>query len=169
MSRLSNRLIARVFTAFPWLARRAAASVVPMSYETTPWTPLKKPLSECRVSLATTAGVHMRGESPFNMADTTGDPTFRVIPAAATTGEIMITHDYYDHRDADRDVNVVFPLDRLREFAAGGRVGGVASRHYGFMGHILENQIDRFVDREIPRVAAMMKDDGVDVALITPG
>ncbi len=123
MSRLTNRLIAKVFTAMPWLARRAAASIAPMSFETIPWVPLEKPLAECRVSLVTTGGVHMRTESPFDMADTTGDPTFRVIPATAASGEVMITHDYYDHRDADRDLNIVFPLDRLKEFVAEGRLG----------------------------------------------
>ena len=169
MSRFTNRLIARLFTAVPWLARRAAASVPPLSFDKTPWTPLGKPLADCRISMATTAGVHLRSDAPFDMTDSTGDPTFRVVPGDATIGEVMITHDYYDHKDADRDLNIVFPFDRLREFAAEGRVGSVASRHYGFMGHILENHIPRFVEREIPRVAAMMKDDGVDVALITPG
>ncbi|MDH5678925.1 MAG: glycine/betaine/sarcosine/D-proline family reductase selenoprotein B, partial [Nitrospinota bacterium] len=75
MGRLKNRLIARVFTMFPSLARGAAAKVPPLSFDRTPWAPFDKPLSQARIALLTTAGVHMRADTPFDMQDSTGDPT----------------------------------------------------------------------------------------------
>lgn len=175
MNRLKNRLIAKLFTAFPSLARRAAQKVAPIAvaapleFDQTPWTTLNKPLSECRVALVTTAGVHLASDAPFDMEDSTGDPTFRIIPSTAPVADLTITHDYYNHKDADNDVNIVFPVERLKEFADEKVIGSQAARHYGFMGHIEENHITQFVEKEIVKVAAMMKDDGVDVALITPG
>lgn len=169
LEQLKNRLIAKLFTQFPSLAHRAAAKVPPLKFDETPFTPLGKPLAQCRLALVTTAGVHLKSELPFDMADSTGDPTFRVVPESSAREQVTITHNYYDHKDADQDLNIVFPLDRLRELVAEGRLGSLAARHYGFMGHIQENHFPRFVNEEIPRAAAMMKQDKVDVALITPG
>jgi hypothetical protein len=33
-----------------------------------------------------------------------------------------------------RDIKVIYPIDRLREFAAFGEIGGVADTHYTVMG-----------------------------------
>jgi len=169
MGRLKNRLIARVFTMFPSLARGAAAKVPPLSFDQTPWAPFDKPLSQARIALLTTAGVHMRADTPFDMQDSTGDPTLRVVPSAAPAEEMMITHDYYDHKDADRDINLVFPVERLREMVTEGIIGGLTERFYSFMGHIDTNHFPRFLEDQLPKVAAMLKEDGADAVLITPG
>ena len=51
------------------------------------------------------------------MQDPDGDPTYREIERDTPVEALMITHDYYDHRDADRDINIVFPIQRLAELA----------------------------------------------------
>ncbi len=81
----------------------------------------------------------------------------------------MITHDYYDHRAADRDLNCVFPLERLRELSAAGELGGVARRHVGMMGHILGSERRRLVEESAPQIAHLLREDGVDAALASPG
>ena len=45
-------------------------------------------------------------------------PAFRVDSLVDWSGvhDLKITHNYYDHKDADSDINIVFPVDRLREF-----------------------------------------------------
>ena len=120
MSRLKNRLMARVRTRFQWLFDRSvaktSASVNPEGVpESTPWTPMTKRLSECTVAIVTTAGVHLKGQTLFDMGDRDGDPSYRAIPASAPKDAYMITHDYYDHSDAEKDINIVFTIDRLRE------------------------------------------------------
>jgi len=122
-----------------------------------------------KLALVTTAGVHLKSDKPFDMSDSSGDPTFRVIPSDADVSDLAITHDYYDHTDADKDVNIVFPMERARELAAEGVIGALAARSYGFMGHIEEKHIDTLVNKEAPRALAMLKEDGADVALLTPG
>jgi D-proline reductase (dithiol) PrdB len=85
-----------------------------VTFPDVPWVPLARPSRDLIVAMVTTAGVHLRTDLPFAMSDRAGDPSFREIPSGAQGPDLMVTHDYYAHRDADRDSNVVFPIDRLR-------------------------------------------------------
>ena len=169
ISRVKNRTIARLTTRFPSLAKRFIDAFSPLETEGVPWTPLGKPLADCRVAVVTTAGVHHRDQPPFDMADPDGDPTFRIIDVSLPLSDLMITHDYYDHTDADRDINIVFPIQRLWELESDGLIGGVVSTHYGFMGHIVGRHIHTLVTQTAPEVARSLKKDEVDVVLLTPG
>jgi len=58
--------------------------------------------------MVTTGGVHLKTQTPFNMNDRNGDPSFRVIPRDVRKEALMITHNYYDHSDTDRDPNLQY-------------------------------------------------------------
>jgi D-proline reductase (dithiol) PrdB len=163
-----DRAIAKIFTRFPALVERWAKSHDFIINVDTPWVPLRKDPKGSRIALVTTAGVHLRSQSPFDMEDREGDPTFRVIPAVKCIEDLMITHNYYDHQDADQDINIVLPMDRLRELEAEGAIGGIAPRHFSFMGHISGRHIDTLVNRTGPEVARMLKTDGVEAVFLTP-
>ena len=75
-----DRMFAKLFTRFPVFVSRWAKSQNFVVNLKTPWTPLSKDPKECRIALVTTAGVHLRSQTPFDMEDKEGDPTFRVIP-----------------------------------------------------------------------------------------
>ncbi|HYA87862.1 MAG TPA: glycine/sarcosine/betaine reductase selenoprotein B family protein [Nitrospirota bacterium] len=167
--RLKNQFIAKVIARFPSLAERLTASYEPWKSVDIPWTPVTKALATSTVALVTTAGVHHREQKPFDMKDHEGDPSFRVIDYRKPLLSLMITHDYYDHSDADRDINIVFPLERLREFEQEGRIGHVADLHYGFMGHITGRNIPTLIHKSASEVARSLKKAGVDVVLLTPG
>lgn len=128
---------------------------------------LQKPLSELRVALATSSGVYVKDQPPFDMVARAGDRSVRWIPADVDSRDLRFAHDHYDHTDADRDPNCVFPIDRLRELAAAGAIGSVAAAHVGFMGFI--PQPDLFVSETVPEVASRLVRDGVDVAVLSPG
>lgn len=130
---------------------------------------MRKALRRCKVAVVTTAGVHHRDQPPFDMADQNGDPSFRLLDAARPVGDLMITHDYYDHSDADKDINIVFPVERLREFAEEGVIGELAKENYGFMGHVLGHHIDRLINEYAPEAAGRLKAEQVDAVLLTPG
>jgi D-proline reductase (dithiol) PrdB len=116
----------------------------------------------------TTAGVHLKSQEPFNMDDPDGDPTFRAIPTDAPRADLTITHKYYDHSAADRDINVVLPLDRMRELLAKKRIGGIAPLAYGFMGHIDGPHLKTLLENTAPDVARRLKEDRADAVLLTP-
>jgi len=139
--------------ALPQLRRLTSGAI--------PWSPLQGPLPEATVALITTSGVHLREDPPFKLSS---DSTFRVIPRTANPGDLAISHRAYDRTDALRDVNLVFPLQRLRELEAEGVIGRVADRHYGFG---LVDQVAELVapGREVGR---LLKRDQVDLALFVP-
>jgi D-proline reductase (dithiol) PrdB len=163
-----DRWLARLYGRLPILATLAARRWSAESSEI-PWFPARIPLREASIALITSAGVHLQRDPPFDMENPGGDASFRVIPGAAALGALTITHDYYDHWAADRDVNCVFPLERLRELAAAGGIGRVAPRHIGTMGHILGPEERRLVTETAPAIAQLLVDDGVDYALAAPG
>ena len=169
VQRFKNRAIAMVATAFPSFGLRLAAAYAPLHSDEVPWAPPRKPLAAATVALVTTAGVHHRDQPPYDMHDPDGDPSFRELSAARPLESLMITHDYYDHADADRDINIVFHVERLRELAAAGEIGRVAGRHYGFMGHITGPHVATLQRKTGPAVAALLKKAGVHAVLLTPG
>lgn len=169
IARLKNKLIAKVITRFPSLSRKFIESYTPWESEDIPWTPVVKPLNESSLALVTTAGVHHSDQEAFDMIDKNGDPSYRVIDSARPLSELTITHDYYDHTDADKDINIVFPIERLLEFQREGFIGKVARRHYGLMGHIVGHHIRTLINRSAQEIAQMLKDDTVDAVLLIPG
>jgi D-proline reductase (dithiol) PrdB len=170
IARFRNRLIARIIGIFPSVAKVFTASHKPLGAgEDIPWTRARNRLRDSKMAVVTTAGVHHRDQLPFNMEDPNGDPTFRVIDVRKPLNDLMITHDYYDHRDADKDINIVFPVERLRDFEKEGFIGRLADTHYGFMGHIVGPHIDTLIHLTAPEVAESLKSDKVDMILLTPG
>jgi D-proline reductase (dithiol) PrdB len=91
-----------------------------------------KPLAECRLAIVTTAGLHRRGGRLFGP----GDQTYRVIPSATPTVDIVQSHTSlgFDRTAIMRDLNISFPIDRVRELVARGELGGLAPHFYSFMG-----------------------------------
>lgn len=165
---LGNRVAVQLFKRLPWLGDAWARRRRFVRSTAVPWTPLRRPVRECTIALVTTAGVHLRSDAPFDMTDPDGDPSVRVIPVDTPRGEVRITHKYYDHAAADRDLNVVVPIDRLRELAAAGDVGGVAPRIYSFMGHIDGAHVRTLVERTAPDVARRLRGDGAEAVVLTP-
>jgi D-proline reductase (dithiol) PrdB len=79
------------------------------------WTPVTKPLETMRIALVTACGVHMRSQERFIVS---GDSSYREIPGDVKSEHLMVTHGGYDNSDANKDINCMFPIDRLRELAA---------------------------------------------------
>lgn len=167
--RLKNRFIAKILTRYPFFVNFLSSLHKPVEVEGIPWTPLKKALRDSTVAVVTTAGVHFKTQDHFDMADPNGDPSFRIIEITKPLADLIITHDYYDHTDADKDINIVFPIERLREFQKEEIIGRLANRHYGFMGHILGIHIDTLIKITAPEVSNRLNADGVDIVLLTPG
>jgi D-proline reductase (dithiol) PrdB len=119
------------------------------------------PLSEATVAIVTTAALAHPGE-PW--ADQTHE--FRLFDRDAQ-GLIMA----HNSTNLDRsgfalDRNVAYPIDRLQEMADEGVIGKVAPRHASFLGSTFD--LSTFLFDTGPRLAEILRGDGVDVALLTP-
>jgi D-proline reductase (dithiol) PrdB len=126
-----------------------------------PWTPMKRPLAEASIALLTTGGVHLCSEKPFNLKS---DASYRSIPRAATSADLCITHEHYDRRDAARDLNLIFPLERLLELEEQGIIGHVAETHYGF--GFTDNPHELLSPGH--KVGNLLAQANVDLALLVP-
>jgi D-proline reductase (dithiol) PrdB len=122
------------------------------------------PLGRCRVALVTTAGLHRRGDRPFNVVPR---PEYRVIPGDTPAGELVMSHVSvnFDRSGFYADLNVVFPIDRLADLAREGVIGSVAQFHYSFMGAAWPPTRFEPSAREL---AGLLKKDRVDAVLLTP-
>ena len=123
-----------------------------------------KPLSASRLAIVTSAGLHRRSERPFGP----GEQTYRVIPSDTSASDILQSHTSlgFDRVAIMRDLNITFPIDRLRELTARGELGGLAPNNYSFMGALREwTKVER---ETAPEVARRLRDDGADVVLLTP-
>ena len=133
--------------------------------ETAPFTPLEKNLEECHVALLSTGGFYIKGKQlPFDPEK--NDLGFREIPKGIDVTELAVSHNYYDHTDADRDVNCVFPIERFRELEEEGYIGELTPVNYTIMGRIfrrtaLQNQIALEITKRL-------KQEGVDVLFLVP-
>jgi D-proline reductase (dithiol) PrdB len=120
------------------------------------------PLKSRRIAVVTSAGLVRRGEHPFM----SGDTDFRVIPADTSPADILMSHVSvnFDRTGFQRDLNVVLPIDRLRELLEEGLIGSVADNHYSFMGAT----DPRGMQEHARTVAGRLKNDQVDGVLLTP-
>ena len=133
-----------------------------------PWTPLQKPLSECRLALVSSAGFVLPEQEPFDDSVRGGDVSFRKIPSDTPVTELIDSHrsDSFDHTGMGRDPNLAFPIDRVRERVASGRIGSVADNHLTFMGAITSPA--RLIRDTAPRATRWLVEQQVDVALLVP-
>ena len=122
-----------------------------------------RPRATCRVAIVTTAGLHRRDDTPF----APGEQGYRVIPTETPAADIVQSHTSigFDRVAIMRDLNVTFPVDRLRELAARGEIA-LAPNNYSFMGALRDTA--RLEGETGPEIARRLSAEGTEVALITP-
>jgi D-proline reductase (dithiol) PrdB len=130
-------------------------------FDSTPWKPGPE-LKSARVAIVTTAGLHRASDPKF--AGGSGD--YRILPLNLDYGELTQSHVSvnFDRSGFQQDVGVVLPLEHLKQMAASGEIGSVAQWHYSFMG---ATDPTRMVE-SAPEVARLLKQDGVDAAILVP-
>jgi len=148
--------------------RVTAAAMTPRLSGEVPWTAPTKPLAESAVALVSTAGFHLRGDEPFDVDAQLGDPSYRSFPKDVRANDLVVSHTHYPHRYVDADVNVLLPIDRLRELESAGALR-VAPRvfSFGFAGTITREIVDPEAGTA-HTLAEELKADQVDLVLLVP-
>jgi D-proline reductase (dithiol) PrdB len=143
-------------------AMRAMIADMPLpEFETTAFSQ-PPPLQKATVAIVTTAGLLRPGEEIWHE----GDTGYRAF--GRQERDLIVAHQStnFDRSGIAFDLNVAYPLDRLEEMENEAVIGAVAPRHLSFTGPIMELstlQIDTG-----PAAAKQLRDDGVDVVLLTP-
>ena len=133
------------------------------AFDDVPWT-TPKPLHESRVAIVTTAGLRVERNADWNA----GDQGFTQIPHDAENLTLAHYSPNFDRVGWVLDKNVVFPIDRLYELAEDGIIGSVAKTHISFMGAQPDHTLETIRLDSGPAAATLLKDDEVDLVLLTP-
>ncbi len=120
------------------------------------------PLAEAKVAIVTTASLHHPEQEDFSP----GDTGYRILDGDRRDYVIGHWSPNFDDVGFAYDMNTVVPLDRLDELAARGVIGEVADQHLAYAG----NQFDLSTIRmdSGPAGAKWMREQGVDIVLLTP-
>jgi D-proline reductase (dithiol) PrdB len=155
VARLNEFYRSQGFPAYQWTINESA-----------PLTPLAKPLSECRVAMLTSGGVSRKDTPPFH-PQARNDLRLDAVDRDTAADFFVISDDYYNHSDADRDINCIFPIERLRELAAERVIADVAPHHYsGFMGRTYTRSA--VINDTAPALARRLRDESVDAFVLVP-
>lgn len=144
-----------------WDRRHILNADVP-AFGDRPWA-VAPPPARRRVAIVTTAGLHRRGDRPFSP----GAGDYRIVPGGSTGGDLVMSHVSvnFDRTGFQEDLNVVFPLDRLRELARDRLIGSVADYHYSFMGG---GTHPAWMRESAAAVAELLRADRVNAVLLVP-
>jgi D-proline reductase (dithiol) PrdB len=131
-----------------------------------PMASLPKPLNECRLGFVSTSGVQLKGSMPFDVVHPIGDYTFRRIPSSTDTRELEIHQIKYPTAGANKDINVVYPIERLRELKSNGIVGSLTKNFYSFIGYNIDPQ--HLADSLASNLADAFEEEQADIVLAAP-
>jgi len=145
----------------PQPTRDAVLSVPCPSFDTTPFV-TGPPLARRRVAIVSSAALIPRGDQPFAI----GSAEVRFLPSSVPSKDLLISHVSinFDRAGFQRDVNVVYPVDRLRELASTGVIAGVADTHYTVMGSTDPVGMGESADR----IAAQIRREQIDAVVLAP-
>ena len=123
---------------------------------------LRKKLNEARLSFVSTAGVQPRGTLPFDTVHPVGDYTFRRVPSDSKPADLEIHQLKYPTAGALRDLNVIFPIERLQELAHEGIVGELTDSFFSFIGYNMDaERLERTLAEEIAEAVVAEEADAV--------
>ncbi|MEW6554131.1 MAG: glycine/sarcosine/betaine reductase selenoprotein B family protein [Actinomycetota bacterium] len=160
----------RFIDTFRKLVEKAMRLIAAGKREEPPaFTPWRKPLAEARVSLITTAGVHLAEQEPFDTGAALGDSSYRPVPSGCDVRSLCISHTHFPLERAQADINVILPIERLRELAGEGVIASVGEHHYCFGFDLHVKELVDPATGTAHEIARALRDDGVDVVLLTPG
>ncbi len=137
-----------------------------VSFNQSPWSPLRIPFSEVCLAVVSTAGLFRKGiDAPF--ADTAeGDPQVIQLPSNLDPASLDTAHTHIPQEPIRADVNVALPFDPLRELIKERKIGSLAARFFSLVGY--QTRADQVALEMAPNIAAAMIEDKVTLALIIP-
>jgi len=131
-----------------------------------PLAKLKKPPSESRLTFVSTAGVQPKVTMPFDTVHPVGDYTFRRVPSDSKPADLEIHQLKYPTIGARRDLNVIFPIERLQELAKDKIIGSLAPNFFSFIGYNMDAlRLEKTLAEDI---AEAVEAEGADAALLAP-
>ena len=131
-----------------------------------PLAALRAPLHEARLTFVSTAGVQPRGTLPFDTVHPVGDYTFRRVPSSSRTEDLDIHQLKYPTFGAEKDLNVIFPIQRLQELVSENVIGELTPDFFSFIGYNMDpERLERTLAEDI---ADAVCEQRPDLGLLSP-
>ncbi len=136
-----------------------------------PWSPLAKPISQCTVSIVSSAAVALKTDQPFDQEierrdPWSSDPSYRVLPRATVTADVRVYHMHINTSFAQQDLNCVMPLERLCQLEALGEIAHSAPSHYSYGGYTIRP--DALLRDSVPGIIDQLRREQVDAVVLVP-
>ena len=131
-----------------------------------PLAKLQKPLAESRLTFVSTSGTQPKNSLPFDTAHPVGDYSFRRVPSNSKPGDLEIHQLKYPTAGADKDLNVIFPIERLQELTQEKIIGELAPNFFSFIGYNMD--AERLEQTLAEDIAAAVEAEKPDVCLLAP-
>jgi D-proline reductase (dithiol) PrdB len=145
----------------PQPTRDAVLNLPCPTFDTTPFV-AGPAITQRRIAILSSAALIRRGDKPFPF----GSGECRFVAAATPADELLVSHVSinFDRAGWQRDINVVYPIDRLRDLAASGEIGGVAETHYAVMGSTDPAEMEQAVEQ----IEGQLRQERIDSVLLSP-
>jgi len=131
------------------------------------FTPLKKPLSKCCITIVSTSDVELKAkknESEKEESLLVGN--VYEIASSFKASDLFTPTDHHDRYATNLDdVDSFFPITRLHEAVAEGRVGSIAPFLYGVYTAYSQRKTSEI---DAPEILKRCRENEVDAAVLTP-
>ena len=131
-----------------------------------PFTKLNKPIAKCKVAIVTTGGVYENADIAFNIVNREDvDEGFREIKSTTEYTDLSIAHEHFNKQFSAVDLNVIFPVQRLKELVKQGFINKVSEVNFSITGFVPE---PNHLFNTGKQIAQRINELGVDITLIVP-
>ena len=133
-------------------------------FDESPWTPFEKPLDKAKIALISSGGISRDDQEAFDPWAVNG-LDFREIPVDTPFEKLNLNHNYFDHRDALKDMNCILPLQRFMDFENEGVIGSVARTAISLgMGRLYKRTA--LQNETVPKIVEVLKGQQTDAVFL---
>jgi D-proline reductase (dithiol) PrdB len=126
-------------------------------------TPLRKPLAESTIGLFASCGAQLADDPPLGETE---DISFRLIHRDTPMSQLVVAHKTKVRKWAIEDLNVAFPLERMKELEAEGAFKQLAHTAVSMVGSI--QRFTELVEQTVPAIKQIYDSQGVDLVFLFP-
>lgn len=135
----------------------------PAIFEPPVLTPLRKPIAQSRIGMFVSCGAQLPEDPPLGETE---DISFRLLPRETRLSALAISHKTIVRKWAVEDLNVGYPLERMKELESEGVIGSLAHSAVSMVGSI--HRFTELMEKTVPAVKQIYDSQGVDLVLLFP-
>jgi D-proline reductase (dithiol) PrdB len=125
--------------------------------------PLRKPIAESTIGLFASCGAQLMEDPPLGETE---DISFRLIPRDTPMSRLVVAHKTKVRKWSVEDLNVAFPLERMKELEAEGVFKRLAHTSVSMVGSI--QRFTELVEETVPAIKQIYDSQGVDLVFLFP-